>query len=114
MGRSRVHESVALAALFATSWALHVGWMTNLLVAKSSAMNRLFDVVPSIGPIAGIYLCSFTTGFVLFVAISLWLRGKDCTPMRHRAFAFFVFSVLMFALMTLPLVYGTTVGVTRS
>jgi hypothetical protein len=112
--RSRIHESVALAALFSTSWALHVSWMTNLLVAKSADMNRLFNVAPSIGPIAGLYLCSLSVGIILFISMSLWLRGKDCTPLRHRAFAFFVFSVGLFTLMTLPIVYGTTLGVTRS
>ncbi len=110
----RIHESVAVAALVAAGWTLQVAWISNFLMAKSEELHRLFDVVPSIGPIAGLYLSSLVAGVVVFFGTALWLRGKDCQPYRQQTLAFFFISVILFSVMTLPIVYGLSLGVTRS
>lgn len=103
------YESVALAALFAVSLTLHIAWISNLLVARVAYFQTLFNIVPSIGPVSGLYLNSFLSFIILFVLVFLYWRGKDCSHARKTLFSFFLFSLVTFFVMTLPFVYQFSV-----
>jgi hypothetical protein len=97
--RSRIHESVAIAALAAASVALHAGWIANLLVVRLAKTDVL----------SSLYLFVTTVYVVIFAMTLAWLRGRDCSLMRDRIFHFFLASALIFIAMTLPVVYGFSV-----
>ena len=103
--KPRVHESVALAAIFAASVTLHVAWIVNLLVHRSETVWNWFLLDPDLGPISGMYTKTLITFFVIFVISSLLWRGRDCSHSRDRVFWFLVISIVMFLVMTLPFVY---------
>ena len=107
--RKRIHESFALAAILAGAVALHVAWMDNLLITRSTTMRDWITLNPEIGPISGLYVdvlgAYFTT---LLIAAAVW-RGKDVSHWRDRVFWFFIVSVVVFLMMTLPFVYGFAV-----
>lgn len=107
--KDRFHESVACAALLAGSLALHVMWISNLLVVRIPFFARLFSIVPSIGPLSGLYTkASLTFLFVFFISVWYW-KGKDCSHHRRSLLEFFLFSTLIFFVMTLPFVYSFSV-----
>ena len=99
------HESIAIAVLFASAVTLQVAWMANLLVARVPVIRAWYDVVPSIGPISGLYLKSLLTFVVIFILSALYLRGKDCSMHRKNLLGFFLFSVFVFFIMTIPFIY---------
>lgn len=104
--RKRVHESFALAAIFAGSVALHVAWIDNLLISKSPQIREWVTLNPDIGPISGLYIDTLGAFFVtLLLAAAIW-QGRDVAHWRERVFWFFVLSIIIFILMTLPFVYG--------
>ncbi|MBI4435293.1 hypothetical protein HY630_01345 [Candidatus Uhrbacteria bacterium] len=108
--KERIHESFALAALFAGSVALHVAWIDNLLITRSPKIADWVTLNPNIGPISGLYVDVVGAYFVaLLVAAALW-RGRDVSHWRDRVFWFFVVSIVVFLLMTLPFVYGFAVN----
>ncbi len=109
LSKHRFHESIALAALFAASVTLHIAWISNLLVARVPFFRIWFSVVPSIGPVSGLYLKSLLVFLVLFVGGSFYWRGKDCSHLRKHIFHFFLFSIVAFFIMTLPFVYQFSV-----
>lgn len=107
--RDRIHESFALAALLAGGVALHVAWIDNLLITRSTAVAQMVTLNPDIGPISGLYIDVLGAYFTsLLIAAALW-RGRDVSHWRERVFWFFVASVVIFLLMTLPFVYGFAV-----
>ena len=105
----RIHESFALSAILAASVALHVAWIDNLLISRSAAVADMVTLNPDIGPISGLYVDVIGAYFTsLLIAAALW-RGRDVSHWRDRVFWFFVVSLIVFLLMTLPFVYGFAV-----
>ena len=107
---NRIHEPLALAALFAGSVALHVAWIDNLLLTRSVLIRDWMTLNPDIGPISGLYLDTlgaFLTTFL--IACAIW-RGRDVAHWRERVFWFFAGSVIVFMFMTLPFVYGFVIS----
>lgn len=94
--KSRVHESIAVAALFAAGVSLQTAWITNLVWFRTSRSDAL----------GSLYLFVATVYAIIFVLTVAWCRGRDCSDFRDRAYHFFLISMLIFAAMTLPIVYG--------
>lgn len=107
--RSSFHESIACAALLATSIALHVSWICNLLIARSDWMRSIFTLSETIGPVSGLYLKTASSFVVVFLAAGYWWKGKDCSHLRSTLLRFFYVSILIFLCMTLPIVYQFSV-----
>lgn len=108
--RNRIHESLALSALFAGAVALHVAWIDNLLITRSPIIRDWMILIPDVGSISGLYLDTLGAFFTTFlIAAAIW-RGKDVAHWRDRVFWFFVVSIIAFLLMTLPFVYGFVIG----
>ncbi|NQV90702.1 hypothetical protein HQ487_04860 [Candidatus Uhrbacteria bacterium] len=107
--KNRVHESFALAAVLAGSIALHVAWIDNLLVSRSSIFAEWVTLNPEIGPISGIYVDVIGAFFVsLLLSAGVW-KGRDVSHWKDRVFWFFIVSIVVFLLMTLPFIYGFAV-----
>lgn len=107
---SRVRESFALAAVLAGSVALHVAWIDHLMISRSEDVRRWLMLNPEIGPISGLYLDVLGAFFVtLLIAAGIW-KGRDVSHWRERVFTFFLVSIVVFVLMTLPFVYGFSIG----
>lgn len=112
--KKRIHESLALSAIFASSIALHVAWLDNLLISKSALIRDLMTINFDIGPVSGLYLDTTGAFFLaLFLSIIFW-RGKDVSHWRNRVFWFFIASIVFFVVMTMPFVFGFEVGGVRS
>ncbi|MBI4438230.1 hypothetical protein HY631_04755 [Candidatus Uhrbacteria bacterium] len=108
--RNRIHESLALCALFSGAVALHVAWIDNLLITRSRVFAEFITLNPDVGPVSGLYVDTLGAFFMTFLlAASVW-RGKDVSHWRDRVFWFFIASILLFLLMTLPFVYGFVVS----
>lgn len=106
----RIHEPVALAAIFACSVTLHVAWIANLILARLPLLAASFVRFPELGPISGLYILIGGVYLVLFVLTAFWFRGRDCTSAREGVFWFFVSSIVAFTLLTLPSVYTFSLG----
>jgi hypothetical protein len=105
----RIHESFALAAIFAGSIALHVAWIDHLFISRSESFAQWVTLNPSVGPISGLYIDVIASFFVaLLLAAGVW-RGRDVSAWRERIFLFFIVSIVVFMVMTLPFVYGFAV-----
>lgn len=107
--KKRVRESVALSAVFAGSIALHVAWIDHLLIRKSDVVRAWITLNPEIGPISGLYVDVLGAFFVAFLLGLAFWRGKDVRGWQERIFWFFISSVVIFILMTMPFVYGFAV-----
>ncbi len=103
--KKRLHESIALSAVLATSLALHAAWVTNLLAARLPVLNDYLTLDKRIGPVTGMYVITFSVFFLTFWIFVLWFRGKDCSDFRSRVLWFFVASLITFLVLTHPLVY---------
>jgi hypothetical protein len=106
----RLHESVAFSALTSCATTLHISWILNLLIHRSSYIADLFSI-SVVGPVSGLYALSTLSFFVIFLLILLATRGRDLSNARGRLVWFFILSVAVFVMMTLPVVYefGITV-----
>ncbi|EKD75552.1 MAG: hypothetical protein ACD_44C00100G0003 [uncultured bacterium] len=107
--KDRFHESVACAALLAGSLTLHVMWISNLLVVRVPFFTQLFSIVPSIGPLSGMYAKAGLTFLSIFLISGWYWKGKDCSHHRRSLLEFFLFSTLIFFVMTIPFVYSFSV-----
>jgi hypothetical protein len=108
--KPRIHESVALAALFSASLTLNVAWIANLIMHRSDQVWTWFELSQRVGPISGLYTKTLLTFFIALIAFWIFLRGKDCSHHRESVFWFFIASIATFLVMTLPLVYGFQIG----
>lgn len=106
---SRFHESIACATLLAGSITLHVMWICNLLVVRVPFIREWISVVPSVGPISGMYLKAISSFILVFLVASWYWKGKDCSHHRKHLTTLFLFSTLIFVIMTLPFVYSFSV-----
>ncbi|OGL61597.1 hypothetical protein A3C09_00815 [Candidatus Uhrbacteria bacterium RIFCSPHIGHO2_02_FULL_47_44] len=107
--KNRFHESIACAALLAGALTLQVMWIVNLLVVRIPFIARLYTIIPSVGPISGMYLKAIGTFVFVFLIAGWYWRGKDCSHHRKSLLSFFLFSTLIFFVMTLPFVYSFSV-----
>ncbi len=107
----RIHESLALAAFLSAAVTLQVAWMANLLAHRSEWVREQYTLVASVGPISGLYLKSAICYILLFGIFVLIFRGKDCSHWRDRVFWFFLISIAMFLVLTLPIVYQFSITV---
>jgi hypothetical protein len=107
----RIHEPIAIGAFFSAALTLQLAWINNLLVHRSELIRELFNVVPSIGPVSGLYLKTIITYLFLFGLSVIFFKGRDCTIWRGRVFGFFYISIVMFFVLTLPAVYEFSVSV---
>lgn len=108
--KPRVHESVAISAIFAASVALNLAWLANLLVHRSPMLWDAFNLLEELGPISGLYVKMLIAFFATFLISWIFWRGKDCEQFRSRVFWLFVGSIVIFLVMTLPFVYEFQVG----
>ncbi len=107
----RIHESVALGAFFSAGLTLQVAWIANLLVHRSETIRDLFNIIPVVGPISGLYFKTFITYILLFGLSVLFFKGRDCSVWRGRVFGFFYISIVMFFVLTMPVVYEFSINV---
>lgn len=105
---SRIHEPIALGALVAAALALHALWIGNLLVMRIPAVAQVFDLFPPLGPVSGLYDLVAIIYVVVFAAVALHYRGRDCSHARDGAFWLFVSSLVAFTVLTLPFVAGSS------
>ena len=109
--RNRIHESIALGAILSASLTLQCAWISNLLVHRSEFIRELHNIVPSIGPISGLYFKTIIVFIFLFGLSVLFFKGRDCSVWRGRVFGFFYISIVMFFVLTMPVVYEFSVSV---
>ena len=103
--KKRVHESLALAAMFAAGLTLHLAWIINLLAHRDPVIAEFFTLHSDIGPLSGLYLNALIDYLIIFsLAVYFW-RGKDLSKKRSRVFWFFVTAVALFFVLTMPIVY---------
>ncbi len=78
--RGRIHESLALCALFAGSVALNVAWIDNLLLTRSAVIRDWMTLNPAIGPISGLYLDTFGVFFtaLLYAIVDNYVKNLLC------------------------------------
>ncbi len=110
----RIHESVAFASVFAASITMQVAWIASVLVYRSAVITDLLTRQVDLGPISGLYLLSIATFFVFWMLTLLLVRGRDLSHWRDRIFWFFVTSVILFLIMTMPVVYQVGVVVSNT
>ncbi len=103
--KKRIHESIALAALFSAGLTLHIAWITNLLLHRDLVLREAFTLLSEVGPLSGLYLLSLIVYLVIFSLSVYFWRGKDVTHWRSRVFWFFVISVVLFFALTMPILY---------
>lgn len=103
--KKRIHEPIALAAIIAASVSFHIAWIVNLIFTRSSIFDSYLTLSDVVGPITGMYTVVGITYLITFGATVIWCRGKDCTDYRERVFWFFIVSLIVFLVLTHPLVY---------
>lgn len=103
---TRIHEPVALGALFAAGVSLHVLWMANLLTLRVPGAAQRLSLIPELGPASGLFALCALVYLVVWLGTMVVFRGRDCEPVRDGVFWFFLSSVVAFALLTLPFVSG--------
>lgn len=102
----RVHESVVLSGLIATALTLHAMWLAHFILFRTPTLAPLFELSSEMGVISGLYALGASVYVISFLLSLAWWRGKDCSDARDRVFWFFVVSVIMYLILTFPLVYG--------
>lgn len=107
--RSRIHESVAIAAVFAMALALNAFWTVNLISARWFAFQSAMTLSDAVGPVTGFYLLSALIFAASWIVLAVFFRGRDCAPYREKAFWFFFASTMAFLVFTFPPVYSLSV-----
>lgn len=107
----RIHESVALSAYLSAALTLHVAWIANWLVHRSAWVRAQFTLSESLGPVSGLYLKTVVAYILLFGICVLVFRGKDVSHWRDRVFWFFLFSIIMFLVFTIPFIFEFSIFV---
>lgn len=103
---TRLHEPVALGALFAAGISLHVLWIANLITLRVPGAARSLSLVAELGPASGLFVLCVSVYAAIFLGTVFAFRGRDCEAARDGVFWFFLSSVVAFALLTLPFVAG--------
>ena len=101
----RIHESIAISSFVAGSFALQIAWMTNVLVYRSDVVADRLTVVSDIGPVSGLYLITICTFFIVFLIALVFSKGRDVSHWRERVYWFFLTSVILFLVMSMPVIY---------
>ncbi len=101
----RIHESIALSIALAVSFSLQIAWIANVLVYRSPEIANLFSIVPEIGPVSGLYALTISSFVVLWLLALVMAKGRDLSHWRERTFWFFLVSVILFLVMTMPAIY---------
>jgi hypothetical protein len=100
--KRRVPESVALSIVGAASLALHAGWISYVLAVRSDVVRSFFEMRAPFGLAGGLHLFTASV-FLVFVGLGVALfKGKDCSEYRDHVFWFFLASIVMYLLMTVP------------
>ena len=97
--KPRIHESVAVAAVLAAGVSLQSVWILNLVWFRQARTDTL----------GALYLFVASVYAIIFALAVTWCRGRDCADIRDRAYHFLLISILIFAAMTLPIVYGFSI-----
>ncbi len=103
--KKRLHESIALSGFLSGACTLQIAWIANWLVYRSEWVRTRFTLSESVGPLSGLYLKSVIVFVLLFGICVFAFRGKDVSHWRDRVFWFFLISIMMFVVLTLPVVY---------
>lgn len=102
----RIHESIAMAAILAAAITMHGLWIANLLITRLPAVAGFFEGLASRGAVPSLYLFGLLLFLVAWCILSLIFKGRDCSHHRESAFWFFVVSLIIFFVMTMPMVFG--------
>ncbi|MEK7615260.1 MAG: hypothetical protein AAB431_02660 [Patescibacteria group bacterium] len=100
--KNRIHESIALSASLSAALTLQVGWICVLLIERSEHVRKWFTLSEKIGPVSGLYLKMLVLFILFFGVCVLVRRGKDCSHWRAGVQWFFVISLIMYFIFTLP------------
>lgn len=106
-----LHESIAAAALVAGGAVLNFAWVINLLVHRSEEIRAAFTISKTVGPMGGMLLADLVLFLLVFGGFTFYWRDKDCSHKRNAIFWFLIISLILFFLMTLPIVYEFGVGI---
>lgn len=101
----RIHESIAFASVLSLALTLHVAWITNMLVYRVPSIAESLTLNVDIGPVSGLYATTVLAFVVFFVVTILVVRGRDVSHVRRIAFFAFLDSIILFLVMTLPVIY---------
>jgi len=100
--KRRVPESVALSIVGAASLALHAGWISYVLVVRSSTVRNFFEMQAPFGLAGGLHLFTASVFLVLAGLGIILFKGKDCSNYRDHIFWLFLASIVVYLLMTVP------------
>ncbi len=108
MQRTERHmkEHIAAGALIATSATLHLVWILAFIASRSVDFERFLSINHDAGLYSGLYGFSILFFILVFLITSIWFQNRDCSHNRKRFFEFFIFSVVAFVIMTIPMVFG--------
>lgn len=104
--KSRIHESIAIAAVIAAAVALHGLWIVNLLIIRSTSVSGFFHGASEEGAVSSLYLFGLLLFLTVWWILSLVFKSRDCSDYREGALWFFVASTIIFFVMTAPVVVG--------
>lgn len=100
--KRRIPESVALSTVAAASLALHAGWIAYVLTVRSEAARGVFEMQAPFGIAGGLHLFSMSVFLILSGLGIVLFKGKDCSKYRDHIFWFFLISIVVYLLMTIP------------
>ncbi|HBR81106.1 MAG: hypothetical protein UX09_C0060G0009 [Candidatus Uhrbacteria bacterium GW2011_GWE2_45_35] len=103
--RRRIHESLSLAAVLSAAISLHALWIVNLLIGRYPDLTVYFDLASGLGIICGLYLFGLVVFFFSLGTIAVFYKDKDCSHHRLNVFLFLLVSLIIYVIMTVPVVY---------
>jgi len=104
--KPRIHESVAIAAVLSVALTLHGLWIINLLITRLPSVSGFFEGLTERGMVPSLYLFGTLLFLAVWCILALFFKGRDCSHHRESTFWFLVASVVIFFVMTLPVVFG--------